>query len=216
LPTIVVPFFGDQHFWGRIVAEAGAGPEPVPVQSLTAESLADAITFALRPDVRASALVLGERVRAQAGVEETVAAFYKRLPLERMRCALDDTHLARRFCRTCDFALCGLCDAVVHEARARAMHRREPFGPVTWDVAGSPALVEWLERAMERTLGTHDEGPPEAKPGEPQTIVGVRDREDAAPPAVDDARRALILERFEAVARAAARRSSELPADGAA
>jgi len=216
LPTIVVPFFGDQHFWGRIVAEAGAGPEPVPVQELTAESLADAIAFALRPDVRASALVLGERVRAQAGVEETVAAFYKRLPLERMRCDLDDTHLARRFCRACELVLCGLCDAVVHEERARAMHRREPFGHVAWDVPGSPAIVEWLERAIARTLGTHDETPPEAKPGEPPTIVGVRDREDAAQPAVDDATRALILERFETVARAAARRSSELRADGAA
>jgi len=133
-----------------------------------------------------------------------------------MRCDLDDTHLARRFCRACELVLCGLCDAVVHEERARAMHRREPFGHVAWDVPGSPAIVEWLERAIARTLGTHDETPPEAKPGEPPTIVGVRDREDAAQPAVDDATRALILERFETVARAAARRSSELRADGAA
>jgi hypothetical protein len=155
-------------------------------------------------------------VRAQAGVEETVAAFYKRLPLERMRCELDVTHLARRFCRACDLVLCGLCDAVVHEERARAMHRREPFGYVTWDVAGSPAIVERLERAIARTLGTHDEAPPEVEPGEPPTIVGVRGREDAAHPAVDDATRARVLERFEAAARTAARRSSELRADGAA
>jgi len=33
LPTIVVPFFGDQFFWGRIVADAGAGPEPIPIRS---------------------------------------------------------------------------------------------------------------------------------------------------------------------------------------
>ncbi|KAL2164163.1 hypothetical protein VTH06DRAFT_3377 [Thermothelomyces fergusii] len=29
-PTMVVPFFGDQHFWGTMVANAGAGPEPLP------------------------------------------------------------------------------------------------------------------------------------------------------------------------------------------
>src|SRR5262245_56088564 len=48
LPTIIVPFFGDQHFWGAIVSEAGAGPPPVPIGALTAATLAEAIAFALR------------------------------------------------------------------------------------------------------------------------------------------------------------------------
>ena len=30
-PTIVIPFFGDQPFWGAMVARAGAGPVPYPV-----------------------------------------------------------------------------------------------------------------------------------------------------------------------------------------
>lgn len=28
LPTLVVPFFGDQVFWGEMIARAGAGPKP--------------------------------------------------------------------------------------------------------------------------------------------------------------------------------------------
>src|SRR5690606_7322177 len=29
LPTIVCPYFGDQPFWGRRVADLGAGPQPL-------------------------------------------------------------------------------------------------------------------------------------------------------------------------------------------
>ena len=40
---LVVPFFGDQPFWGAMVARAGAGPDPIPIKQLTADKLADAI-----------------------------------------------------------------------------------------------------------------------------------------------------------------------------
>ena len=29
-PSVVVPFFGDQPFWGNMIARVGAGPEPIP------------------------------------------------------------------------------------------------------------------------------------------------------------------------------------------
>jgi UDP:flavonoid glycosyltransferase YjiC (YdhE family) len=72
LPTVIVPFFGDQHFWGRIVSESGAGPPPMPIGALTAASLAEAITYALRPEVRARAAALGELIRAEKGDEDAV------------------------------------------------------------------------------------------------------------------------------------------------
>ena len=40
-PTVVVPFFGDQPFWGDIVFRAGAGPEPVPYKKMTEKILAE-------------------------------------------------------------------------------------------------------------------------------------------------------------------------------
>ena len=42
LPTVVVPFFGDQFFWGRVIADAEAGPEPIPIQRLNSDALAAA------------------------------------------------------------------------------------------------------------------------------------------------------------------------------
>jgi UDP:flavonoid glycosyltransferase YjiC (YdhE family) len=49
-PTLVVPFFGDQAFWGAMIARAGAGPTPIPQKQLTAERLVEAIDFCLRPE----------------------------------------------------------------------------------------------------------------------------------------------------------------------
>jgi sterol 3beta-glucosyltransferase len=43
VPTIIIPFFGDQFFWGQHVAAMGLGPDPIPHKSLTAERLAAAI-----------------------------------------------------------------------------------------------------------------------------------------------------------------------------
>ncbi len=42
-PTLVCPHFGDQPFWGRRVAGLGAGPDPIPVRSLTADALVGAL-----------------------------------------------------------------------------------------------------------------------------------------------------------------------------
>jgi hypothetical protein len=209
---VVVPFFGDQYFWGRIVGESGAGPAPVPIGALTAETLAEAITFALRPDVRARAVALGEKVRAQQGPEEAVAAFYKRLPLASMCCRLDAAHLARRHCEDCRLAFCRLCDAVVHDDPSRAAHRRYPLGHVAWDVAGSFSLVERLERALAATLGTREPTEPEPEHGSQATQgVVLRDGDSAAaklhgrpaPVVADRATRARILEHFGSATRRA-------------
>lgn len=43
-PTLVVPFFGDQVYWGHRVFELGAGPRPLPKQKLTAARLAERIS----------------------------------------------------------------------------------------------------------------------------------------------------------------------------
>ena len=42
-PTLVVPYFADQHFWGDRVYTLGAGPKPIPRPALTAENLTAAI-----------------------------------------------------------------------------------------------------------------------------------------------------------------------------
>jgi UDP:flavonoid glycosyltransferase YjiC (YdhE family) len=74
VPSLVIPFFGDQPFWGRRVAELGVGPEPIPRQKLTAQGLARALDEALGdPAMRQQAAALGARIRAEDGVSRAVA-----------------------------------------------------------------------------------------------------------------------------------------------
>lgn len=73
VPTVVVPHLGDQPFWGRRVAELGAGPQPIPKGRLTAERLAVAIRRAMNdPTIRERAQVLGALIRAENGVAVAV------------------------------------------------------------------------------------------------------------------------------------------------
>jgi sterol 3beta-glucosyltransferase len=47
--TQIVPFFGDQPFWGRRVAALGAGPAPLDRKTLNAIGLAKALTAMAGP-----------------------------------------------------------------------------------------------------------------------------------------------------------------------
>ncbi len=76
VPNVVVPFTMDQPFWGARVAALGAGPPPIPRARLTRRALADAIHRALHDEpMRARAVALGARIRAEDGVAEAVAHF---------------------------------------------------------------------------------------------------------------------------------------------
>ncbi len=73
-PTLVVPTFGDQPFWGARVAALGAGPEPIPVRQLNVPRLAGAIERIARdPAMRAAAQTIGMHMAAEDGVARAVA-----------------------------------------------------------------------------------------------------------------------------------------------
>jgi UDP:flavonoid glycosyltransferase YjiC (YdhE family) len=72
VPSVVVPFLGDQPFWGRRLRDLGVAPEPIPRRHLSAEALAGALAAAEDPAMRARASALGDRVRAERGVEAAV------------------------------------------------------------------------------------------------------------------------------------------------
>ncbi|KAJ1409608.1 UDP-glucuronosyl/UDP-glucosyltransferase [Sesbania bispinosa] len=48
-PTSIVPFFGDQPFWGERVHARGVGPPPIPVDEFSLDKLVSAIKFMLDP-----------------------------------------------------------------------------------------------------------------------------------------------------------------------
>lgn len=73
VPTIVIPFFGDQRFWGQRVASLGVGTEPIPRKQLTAQRLAQAIQTAVTdPTIRQRASNLGGKIQAEDGIANAV------------------------------------------------------------------------------------------------------------------------------------------------
>ncbi|XP_050212630.1 sterol 3-beta-glucosyltransferase UGT80B1 [Mercurialis annua] len=81
-PTTIVPFFGDQFFWGDIVHKQGLGPAPIPIAELNVESLSNAIRFMLQPEVKSRAMELAKLIENEDGVAAAVDAFHRHLPPE--------------------------------------------------------------------------------------------------------------------------------------
>ena len=87
-PTVVVPFFGDQPFWGQMIASAKAGPLPIPSKELDSKNLAEAIIFCLKLETSNAASDIARQMRDENGVERAVASFHRQLPYDRMSCEL--------------------------------------------------------------------------------------------------------------------------------
>ncbi|XP_021652258.2 sterol 3-beta-glucosyltransferase UGT80A2 isoform X2 [Hevea brasiliensis] len=79
-PTTIVPFFGDQPFWGERVHARGVGPAPIPVDEFSLAKLVDAIRFMLDPKVKERAMELAKAMEKEDGVQGAVNAFYKHFP----------------------------------------------------------------------------------------------------------------------------------------
>lgn len=79
-PTTIVPFFGDQPFWGERVHARGVGPSPIPVDQFSLQKLVDAINFMLDPEVKEKAVELAKAMESEDGVTGAVRAFLKHLP----------------------------------------------------------------------------------------------------------------------------------------
>ncbi|KAF4631575.1 hypothetical protein G7Y89_g6551 [Cudoniella acicularis] len=93
-PTGIVPFFGDQPFWGNMVAAAGAGPHPIDHKSLNSKSLSEAVTFLLSPDALLAAEGIAVKMRTEDGVKQAVTSFHRNLSVKFMSCPLVPGHPA--------------------------------------------------------------------------------------------------------------------------
>lgn len=116
-PTVVVPFFGDQFFWGERVALAGAGPPPIPYARLTLESLAEAIRVALDSHTIERAAGIGAKLRSEDGVGVAVESFHSRLPRKGMGCHFLPTRAARWKHKQLDILLSTAAAAVLQRNR---------------------------------------------------------------------------------------------------
>ncbi|KAG9153473.1 hypothetical protein Leryth_018732 [Lithospermum erythrorhizon] len=83
-PTTIVPFFGDQPFWGERVHARGVGPAPIPIDEFSLPKLVAAIEFMLDPKVKERAIELAKQMENEDGVEGAVKAFFKHLPRKKL------------------------------------------------------------------------------------------------------------------------------------
>ncbi|KAH8748650.1 hypothetical protein F5883DRAFT_633690 [Diaporthe sp. PMI_573] len=93
-PTFVVPFFGDQFFWGEMVARAGAGPKGIPHKDLNVKNITDALRYCMSPEASEAALAISEKMKGDSGVKAAVRSFHKHLPTQGMRCQLAEDKVA--------------------------------------------------------------------------------------------------------------------------
>lgn len=138
-PTLVVPFFGDQAFWGAMIARAGAGPDPIPHKQLTADNLADAINFCLKPESLERAKELADKIAAERGCDTGAQSFHQFLEADRLRCALAPSRVAswrvrRTQVRLSAFAACTLAKADLLDFHDLKLFRAQEYytdeGPV--------------------------------------------------------------------------------------
>lgn len=94
IPTIAVPFFSDQFFWGSMIARMEAGPRPIPYQQLTVPELVAAVKTALDPRIQQNSVELGRRVTSENGCLVGAAAFHQHLRRVDLRCNIDATRAA--------------------------------------------------------------------------------------------------------------------------
>lgn len=77
-PSVIVPFFGDQPFWGGLVHSLGTGSKPLPRKKLTVDRLAAAIKEAIsNPDLLKNAEEIGKKIRQEDGVGNAVVVIEK-------------------------------------------------------------------------------------------------------------------------------------------
>ncbi|RDW66017.1 hypothetical protein BP6252_09652 [Coleophoma cylindrospora] len=111
-PTVVVPFFGDQPFWGAMIARAGAGPSPIPYKSLNVESLVSQLKIALKPETLIKAKELGESIATESGCEAGATQFHSQLG-DNIRCSVLPDRAAMWSVKKTDVKFSGLVATVL-------------------------------------------------------------------------------------------------------
>ena len=75
VPSIIVPFFSDQPFWGNRVADLGVGTKPIAQKELTVDKLSAAIDTVINDNkMRDRSAHLGKQICAENGVKNAVTA----------------------------------------------------------------------------------------------------------------------------------------------
>ncbi|KAI7397610.1 glycosyltransferase family 1 protein [Hortaea werneckii] len=119
-PTMIVPFFGDQPFWGAMVADAKAGAhECVPYKRLNADKLAEGIKQCLTEESQQNVQNIADSISNEGdGAENAVKSFHRSLPLAgraNMRCSILEDRVAVWQLRGSSLRLSALAAEILHD-----------------------------------------------------------------------------------------------------
>ncbi|KAJ6133788.1 hypothetical protein N7523_000110 [Penicillium sp. IBT 18751x] len=142
-PTVIVSFFGDQQFWGRLVAHVGAGPQAIQYKNITVENLANAINIALEPETKEKAQAIQHQMAKESGTWKAVHSFHRQLNPDRLGCAICPSRASSWYVRTEHVGISAFAAAVlITEGLLKTKHidlyraaeydtYRDPCGPLT-------------------------------------------------------------------------------------
>jgi sterol 3beta-glucosyltransferase len=74
IPSIIIPYHGDQPFWGHLVNRLNVGPAPIPRKKLTINRLMKTIEKVnMDREMHEQASILGKKIQEENGVDQAVA-----------------------------------------------------------------------------------------------------------------------------------------------
>ncbi|KAG6954892.1 hypothetical protein JG687_00011541 [Phytophthora cactorum] len=140
-PTFIVPFFGDQPFWGQAVVSARVGVAPCSITQLTTEILRKAFVDLANPELRERAEAMQHIMQQEDGAEEAVCSFYRHLPTQDMWCDLDHQRIASQWSVHDRIKLCDRCAFVVRERQGKKHQSLLRYNAVDYSARGPSSLL---------------------------------------------------------------------------
>ncbi|KAI1861722.1 uncharacterized protein JN550_010662 [Neoarthrinium moseri] len=137
LPTMIVPFFGDQHFWGTMVSNAGAGSPAIPYKKLDAEKLAEGIKYCLSDEAIEAAQKIAKDIELEGdGAKNAVRSFHQHLSLDgegSMRCSILTDRVAVWRVKDTSLKLCAIAADILVEKGYLSWRRLRPIRHKEWN-----------------------------------------------------------------------------------
>ncbi|KAF2183248.1 glycosyltransferase family 1 protein [Zopfia rhizophila CBS 207.26] len=142
-PTMIVPFFGDQPFWGAMVAKAKAGAhEYIPYKKLTAERLAEGIKQCLTDEAKENVQKIADSIAKEGdGATNAVRSFHRSLPLRgnhNMRCQILENRVATWRLKNTNLRLCPLAAELLVEWKKVKWNELRLLRHCEWNDFGGP------------------------------------------------------------------------------
>ncbi|KAI4919749.1 hypothetical protein J4E90_001886 [Alternaria incomplexa] len=143
IPTMIVPFFGDQPFWGAMVSKAKAGAHDcIPYKKLNAERLAEGIKQCLTEEAKENVKKIADSIAKEGdGALNAVRSFHRSLPLTgagSMRCDFLDNRAAVWKIKNTEVKLSALAAEILVEKKKLKWSELRLIRHYEWNDFGGP------------------------------------------------------------------------------